>query len=81
MSTHEELLARIDRIDESLSQRARVEDLVTNKALREVIELHKPEYISANEYSATYCSHCGNMEAPACYWPCPTIQAIDVELS
>mgnify|MGYP006269799609 CR=1 FL=1 len=85
MTTHEELLTRIgyeiyDCPPECEDESHAIESQPW-LALRAVLDLHKPEYANANEYSATYCSHCGNMEAPACYWPCPTVQVIDVELS
>jgi len=76
--THDELLAKIDytvAIYEGLS----VLDIrvltAYLKALRAVMELHKP--------SGIFCRGCGFIEEynePAQLLPCPTIQAIEKEL-
>lgn len=66
--THEELLAKID----SFSCCSGAHEL----ALRAVVELHKP--------SGIFCSGCGFDEEynePSQLLPCPTIQAIEKELS
>ena len=83
--THDELLAKIDKHIKFIHLMQEVSDDYGTVArawfaLRDVVELHKPEYLSANEYSGTYCANCSNMAAPDCYYPCPTIQAIEKEL-
>ena len=84
MTTHDELLAEITNAIEDNDYDYSCAVISHTKlltSLRAIVELHKPQYFDANEYSGTYCSNCTNMAAPSCYWPCPTIQAIDVELS
>ena len=69
--THDELLARInDNNNQGIWIWANV------KALRAVVELHKP-YVSRNdEFNPwTVCDVCGDS------YPCPTIQAIERELA
>ena len=68
--THEELLAKIDHMwnddfDYVIEQ--------NRKALRAVVELHKP--VKENE-TETYCFDCQIDE-----YPCATIQAIEKELN
>ena len=66
--THDELLNKITyerKFDEGLS----------NNALRAVVELHKPE--TRYEGGPLYCSVC-YAEGES---PCPTIQAIEKELT
>ena len=68
---HDELLAEIDDFIQYTN------NLSGGKALRAVVELHKPH----NEDSK-YCAGC-EVDDPW-YWneyPCPTIQAIEKELS
>ena len=59
------------------------------QALRAVVELHKPEYwenIHDPSRNGNECSVCftdGNLETPSARidYPCPTIQAIEKELT
>ena len=80
--THEELLAKIGNpVDEGYQYG----DIVFNKTLRAVVELHKPVQGSSDVeiYDYVGCdackewSHDGNMNVA---YPCPTIQAIEKEL-
>ena len=53
------------------------------KALRAVVELHKPMWWGGNEAERWYCSHCGihdEHEQIMFLYPCETIQAIEKEL-
>ena len=68
--THDELLAKMElkrwsfvEYDDYLNYR---------RALRAVVELHKPWNFG--------CSHCINIEGGYMSYPCPTIQAIEKEL-
>jgi hypothetical protein len=76
--THDELLAKIGNpVDEGYQYG----DIVFNKALRAVVELHKP--ISDNSCSNLDC--CGGPYPDLCeicseHYPCETIQAIEKEL-
>jgi len=71
--THDELLAICD----NYSFKNSAEPV---KALRAVVELHKPELIESGKESIFVCSTCN----PEWFWenpyPCPTIQAIEKEL-
>ena len=88
--THEELL---DKLQESYVMNLRIgsdgyyHNAQELKALRAVVELHKP-----NKYG--WCSHCAEDECWGCHtwgsddncgcmpkYPCPTIQAIEKELA
>ena len=83
--TYDELLANIDF-------ELRMSDydpwLKGARALRAVVELHKPEYwenIHDPSWNGNECSVCftdGNLETPSARieYPCPTIQAIEKEL-
>ena len=79
--THDELLAICD----NYSFKDSAEPV---KALRAVVELHKPEYwenIHDPSWNGNECSVCftdGNLETPSARidYPCPTIQAIEKEL-
>lgn len=75
--THDELLAKIDGLTYML-----MENEVPSgyKALRAVVELHKPEPYDYNEEIRFTCS-C-NQIVPEFLnpYPCPTIQAIEKEL-
>ena len=81
--THDELLAEVIRLEEVL------EDSTGMKALRAVVELHKPKYwenIYDSSWNGNDCSVCvtdGNLEDPSSRipYPCPTIQAIEKELA
>jgi hypothetical protein len=69
---HEELLAKIGNpVDEGYQYG----DIVFNKALRAVVELHKP--LTSNNF--TYCPEC-QYGSQAGGYPCKTIQAIEKEL-
>ena len=80
--THDELLARIDDIEQrtnhtSLALGVQTALLTQNSALRAVVELHKPieTYNMNNVYKAWLtCNHCNDE-----MYPCPTIQAIEKE--
>lgn len=65
--THDELLALLNAKSDS--------DEV--HALRAVVELHKPEQITA---TFSVCSACYDEESGPSDYPCPTIQAITGEL-
>ena len=85
--THDELLAKIDapngEFDAGDPSRHHLL-LSQNKALRAVVELHKP----VEEDGKLWCSHevCYNhiefleRNDCDCSYPCPTIQAIEKEL-
>ena len=81
--THDELLAEIDRLEAVLT------DSYGMSALRAVVELHKPEYWqnpNVPEWNGANCTHCleerGDYMSPIeASYPCPTIQAIEKELS
>ena len=79
--THDELLLNINRaIDYTSLQDGNVNMAREIKALRAVVELHKPELIESGEDSIFVCSTCN----PEWFWenpyPCATIQAIEKEL-
>lgn len=65
--THDELLAEINRLDAVLT------DSYGISALRAVVELHSPEK------DGLICSECTASESE--WYPCPTIKAIEKELS
>jgi len=48
------------------------------KALRAVVELHKPYGIDRYPGLQSYCVHCEHLESQI--WPCPTAQAIEKAL-
>ena len=91
--THDELLAKTKQAgwtDNKVSDRITVvvsdwnagdNTIAGMKALRAVVELHKPELIESGEDSIFVCSTCN----PEWFWdypyPCPTIQAIEKELA
>jgi hypothetical protein len=70
--THDELLAICD----NYSFKDSAEPV---KALRAVVELHKPIYNPNFEKSDLWCWQCAEGRGYAKY-PCPTIQAIEKEL-
>ena len=84
--THDELLAKL-----LISDKTKLYETLTmwQKALYAVVELHKPEYwenIHDPSWNGNNCSVCftdGNFEVPSARiaYPCPTIQAIEKELS
>lgn len=69
---HEELLAKIG---EPADEGYEYCDIIFNKALRAVAELHKPEMM----ISSSYCVEC-TINLETVIYPCPTIQAIEKEL-
>ena len=81
--THDELLAKIDytvAIYEGLSVLDTRVLTAYLKALRAVVELHKPMWWGGNEAERWYCSHCGihdEHEQIMFLYPCETIQAIE----
>ncbi len=81
--THEELLAKIG---EPADEGYEYCDIIFNKALRAVVELHKPaKHSEMNEFAdeGIGCSGCGYDFDYAIWtapYPCQTIQAIEKEL-
>jgi hypothetical protein len=71
--THDELLAKIDL------QEARWSDELSHKALRAVVELHKPIKDEWFNVGQIICEECTREEYTIVY-PCQTIQAIEKEL-
>jgi hypothetical protein len=74
--THDELLAKINRYNDGIEEGLIWTTDVFIKALRAVVELHRP--------SGIFCRGCGFVEEynePAQLLPCPTIQAIEKELA
>jgi hypothetical protein len=71
--SHDELLAKIDHHMLDIVQ-TQFNDYKAHKALRAVVELHKPYAGSLNDVPTFRCAECGF----AC--PCPTIKAIEKEL-
>ena len=69
--THDELLEEFDRWIRFLADKNKGKEWV--KALRAVVELHKPR---TDEAACIHCSKTGFWIA----YPCPTIQAIEKEL-
>lgn len=69
--THEELLAKIDS---ELSMSDYDTWLAGARALRAVVELHKPYGIDKYPKLKSYCTHCEHLQSEI--WPCPTIQQI-----
>ena len=89
--THDELLAKInDKIETDEFANTCGEGGWTNglKALRAVVELHRPEYWqnpNVPEWRGARCTHClkeqGDYMSPIPVdYPCSTIQAIEKEL-
>jgi hypothetical protein len=82
--THDELLAKLDRTTGYISERM-VWGNQWHRALRAVVELHKPnetggcstEYIDCHSHSGLSCDeYCNTYVA----YPCPTVQAISARL-
>ena len=72
--THDELLARLSEtaiLTETFNNRA------VARALRAVVELHKPNWMKRCETCYEIVSHCDFINE---LYPCPTIQAIEKEL-
>ncbi len=82
--THDELLADINKEIDQAAWTREYYPFKSLQALRAVVELHKPKIeIMENDYGQkeafTWCIEC-----PDGFWdehPCPTIQAIEKELS
>ena len=77
--THDELLEEFDRWIRFLADKNKGKEWV--KALRAVVELHKPESATLqswfkllNNKAVIGCKLCND------FYPCPTIQAIEKEL-
>ena len=80
--THKELLAKIEiHIADFCEDEEEFCDICAPwKALRAVVELHKPVFAIANGVEGPkYCQQCAEGRGYAKY-PCPTIQAIEKEL-
>lgn len=78
--THDELMAKIIGISKKNEiYVTNLESLLTPnvKALRAVVELHKP-YESAD--MGMCCQFCTDGKAKEYWYPCPTIQAIEKKL-
>jgi hypothetical protein len=75
MMTHDELLKAVDWSVELAEAQYLQELLNQMKALRAVVELHKP--LTSNDF--TYCPEC-QYGSQAGGYPCKTIQAIEKEL-
>ena len=77
--THDELIAYIDDSTNGLKHEHLFEKLLANtKALRAVVELHKPD-----SNRMPFCVECRTVwqgEIDVVLYPCPTIQAIEKEL-
>ena len=71
--THDELLASI--IDYGENGPIDYGQIDLSKALRAVVELHKPFDFKFGDEMFTNCDGCEEPE-----YPCPTIQAIEAEL-
>ena len=77
--THDELLWAINSIVES-GPCETVGHWSSAKALRAVVELHKPEpYVGVSETNLI-CWKCLDEFGFGTHYPCPTIQAIEKEL-
>ena len=74
--THEKLLAKIG---EPADEGYEYCDIIFNKALRAVVELHKPW--DDTKYGYDYCKACETNGLGYRNYPCPTIQAIEKELA
>jgi len=81
--THDELLAKLNHIDHSADLTMDESEQYFFKALRAVVELHKPFGWNSNNLHLC-CIACADFDdgdvVPAAY-PCPTIQAIEKELA
>lgn len=69
--THDELMALLKPMTND-------DAIFMKDALRAVVELHKPEQITA---TFSVCSACYDEESGPSDYPCPTIQAIEKELN
>jgi hypothetical protein len=77
--THNELLDAIDRQIITAPPFALGGYTMFLQALRAVVELHIPYGIDKYPELQSYCLHCDHLQSEV--WPCPTIQAIEKELS
>ena len=77
--THDELLVKIDLITWLAEEQMGITGLNIHKALRAVVELHKPQKVSwagGNDY----CDQCSYWkDKQLIEYPCQTIQAIEKE--
>jgi hypothetical protein len=73
--THEELLAKIDKLEIFDEKLEMIEAFRAVKILRGVVELHKPEIMICS----SYCVQC-TIDLETIIYPCETIQAIEQEL-
>ena len=86
--THDELLAKIDEIEIKTNNTALLLGVQTalltqNKALRAVVELHKPWDVETEGGTFTLCNDCSrrvDLPGYGILYPCKTIQAIEKEL-
>ena len=79
--TQDELLEEIDDSTDGLKHEHLFEKLLANtKALRAVVELHKPWYRPGLTKPAPVCAICYTDEGIRVFYPCATIQAIEKEL-
>ena len=81
--THEELLANISEEIKSAEFEERCNDggwSAGAKALRAVVELHKPQFNPPGCEDETCCPAFVSCEDCGAYYPCSTIQAIEKEL-
>ena len=85
--THDELLERLDELKYDVGDSGMNEEYKAIYALRAVVELHKPVLIATpcpEGRSGCAVMHWSDKYACSCkFWnyPCPTIQAIEKELS
>ena len=81
--THDELLAEIDQwlTHSEIAKRQPNKAINVLKALRAVVELHKPLLVKDYENDTDWleCQECSGNGFNA-HYPCPTIQAIEKEL-
>jgi len=70
--THDELLAKIESFNKVTTEG------MERKALRAVVELHKPELHQNDNLEG--CVQCSSFSYRYVEYPCPTIQAIEKEL-
>ena len=76
--THDELLADINKYYSDIESGLRWEPDCYIKALRAVVELHKP--FTPMSIDRVLCMHCSLGSQYEVEYPCPTIQAIEREL-
>ena len=75
--THDELLEEFDRWIRFLADKNKGKEWV--KALRAVVELHKPELHQNDNVEG--CVQCSSFSYRYVEYPCPTIETIEKELS